>query len=194
MRRTPRPTARMTAALVGAVLGAGLLAGCGGDEPDPAAEASQDAAAEPTVEPTLPEPGATSGERIQAVVDALPTLDESALDRVGVLPELPEGVLPADVALPDVASFGSDEFGWYVLQRLPGSAEDTAAEIEDRLVGAGFTEAAPVEPEGMTEMRVFTRAADDAVVGVSVADVTGQSADDQEFPTRAAFVVAPALS
>lgn len=194
MRRTPRPSARVTAALIGAVLGAGLLAGCGGDEPDPAAEASQDAAAEPTVEPTLPEPGATSGERIQAVVDALPALDESALDRVGVLPELPAGVLPVDVALPDVASFGSDEFGWYVLQRLPGSAEDTATAIEDRLVDAGFAEAAPVEPEGMTEMRVFTRAADDAVVGVSVADVTGQSADDQEFPTRAAFVVAPALS
>ncbi|NEN79823.1 hypothetical protein [Nocardioides zeae] len=194
MRRTPRPTARVTAALVGAVLGAGLVVGCSSDEPDPAAEASQDVAAEPTAEPTLPEPGATSGERIQAVVDALPELDETALDRVGQLPELPDGVLADDVALPDVASFGSDEFGWYVLQRLPGPADDNATAIEDRLVGAGFTEAAPVDPEGMTEMRVFTRAADDAVVGLSVADVTGQSADDQEFPTRAAFVVAPALT
>lgn len=194
MCRTPRPTARVTAALVGAVLGAGLLAGCSGDDADPAAEASQDVAAEPTAEPTLPAPGATSGERIQAVVDALPELDETALDRVGQLPELPDGVLADDVALPDVASFGSDEFGWYVLQRLPGSADDNATAIEGRLVGAGFTEVAPVDPEGMTEMRVFTREADDAVVGLSVADVTGQSADDAEYPTRAAFVVAPALT
>ncbi|HEY1133040.1 MAG TPA: hypothetical protein VGE77_00555, partial [Nocardioides sp.] len=161
---------------------------------DPAAEASSALAPEPTVEPTLPEPGATSGERVQAVIDSLPDLGEEALERVGIVPALPDGVLAPDVAVDDVASFGSDEFGWYLLQRLPGTAEDNDVLIGERLVAAGYVEGAPVDPEGMTEMRVFVREADDAVVGVSVADVTGHSADDEEYPTRAGFVVAPALA
>ena len=188
----PRPAGRRratAAALVGVVLAAPLLAGCSDDEPDPEATASADAASASARAEELAD--APAAERLQAVVDALPDMTRDTYDQVGVVPELPEGVLPADLVAADVASFGSDDTGWFVLERRDGTVADNDAAVAARLTAAGYVEGAEVDPEGMPVLQVFERAEDGSVVGVYVSDVTGQAADAEEFPTRVGYLVTP---
>ncbi|MDT9592812.1 hypothetical protein RDV89_07020 [Nocardioides zeae] len=183
-RRAVRPGVRVPVALAASVLAATALAGCGGDDDaaqDPAAAAAAVAA----------DGDATPDERLQAVVDGLPDMSEETYDQVGVVAELPDGVLADDAVADDVASFGDEESGWFVLERRAGSVEENTEAAVGRLTGAGFVEGEAFDPEGMAELRVFERADDGAVVGIAVSDVTDQSADSADFPTRIGYLVTP---
>lgn len=192
----PRPHGRergrrraAATALAGLVLAAPLLVACSDDEPDPEATASADAASAAARAEELAD--APAEERLQAVVDALPDMTRESYDQVGVVADLPEGVLPADVVADDVASFGADETGWFVLERRTGTVADNDAAVVARLTAAGYVESGEADPEGMPVLQVFERAEDGSVVGIYVSDVTGQSADSEEFPTRVGYLVTP---
>lgn len=195
--RTARRTARRASAgaLAALVLAAPLLAGCSDEEETPEDAAS----AAPTVDPAeaasiaVELQDADAPERLQAVVDALPELSEEMYDAVGVVADLPDGVLPPDVVADDVASFGADETGWFVLERVAGTVAENEAAVVARLTEAGYVEGDATDLEGLPTMRVFERAEDGSDVGVYVSDVSTEAADAADFPTRIGYLTTPEL-
>lgn len=190
--RLSRPgLARAISVLAAIGLSGPLVVACSSDEDaaPPPSTPSVDRAEAAQIAVELAD--APSAERLQAVVDALPELSEETYDQVGVLAELPDGVLGDDVVTDNVASFGDEATGWFVVERRAGGVEENETAVVERLAGEGYVEGEEVDLEGMPNLRIFERTADNTAVGINVSDVADQAADGGDFPTRIGYLTTP---
>lgn len=173
-----------------------LLVACSSDDDAGDGGPSSDGAlsAEEAAERAVELADAPVQERLQGVVDALPELSEETYEQVGVLADLPEGVLADDVVVENVASFGDDATGWFVVERRAGTVEENEVALVERLTAAGYAETEEIDLDNMPQMRVFERESDNTAVGVNISDVSEDAADGADFPTRIGYLTTPEVS